>query len=119
MQVVIISGETGCGKTTQVPQFVLEAVILAKKVLGRFSPAQCFQLTDHFLLQRNIRVVLLACCARNRGGCRHWLWHNAWPMSGASPLGMWLATPFGSTPSTCACCSCRILDQLFKQFFIR
>lgn len=27
MQVVIISGETGCGKTTQIPQFILESEI--------------------------------------------------------------------------------------------
>lgn len=26
-QVVIISGETGCGKTTQIPQFILESEI--------------------------------------------------------------------------------------------
>ena len=26
-QVIIISGETGCGKTTQVPQFILESEI--------------------------------------------------------------------------------------------
>jgi HrpA-like RNA helicase len=29
VQVVIISGETGCGKTTQLPQFVLEAAVAA------------------------------------------------------------------------------------------
>lgn len=29
MQVVIISGETGCGKTTQIPQFILETEIEA------------------------------------------------------------------------------------------
>lgn len=27
LQVVIISGETGCGKTTQIPQFILESKI--------------------------------------------------------------------------------------------
>lgn len=27
LQVIIISGETGCGKTTQVPQFILESEI--------------------------------------------------------------------------------------------
>lgn len=27
MQVVIVSGETGCGKTTQIPQFILESQI--------------------------------------------------------------------------------------------
>lgn len=27
MQVVIISGQTGCGKTTQIPQFILESEI--------------------------------------------------------------------------------------------
>lgn len=27
LQVVIISGETGCGKTTQIPQFILESQI--------------------------------------------------------------------------------------------
>ena len=26
-QVVVLSGETGCGKTTQVPQFVLDSLI--------------------------------------------------------------------------------------------
>lgn len=29
LQVVIISGETGCGKTTQIPQFILETEIEA------------------------------------------------------------------------------------------
>jgi hypothetical protein len=27
LQVVVISGETGCGKTTQIPQFILESEI--------------------------------------------------------------------------------------------
>lgn len=27
LQVVIISGETGCGKTTQIPQFILESEV--------------------------------------------------------------------------------------------
>lgn len=27
LQVIIISGETGCGKTTQIPQFILESEI--------------------------------------------------------------------------------------------
>lgn len=27
LQVVVLSGETGCGKTTQVPQFVLDSMI--------------------------------------------------------------------------------------------
>lgn len=29
LKVVVISGETGCGKTTQVPQFILESEIEA------------------------------------------------------------------------------------------
>lgn len=29
MQVVVVSGETGCGKTTQLPQYILEAEIEA------------------------------------------------------------------------------------------
>lgn len=29
MQVVVVSGETGCGKTTQLPQYILESEIEA------------------------------------------------------------------------------------------
>ena len=31
MQVVVISGETGCGKTTQLPQYILESEIEAAR----------------------------------------------------------------------------------------
>ncbi len=40
-QVVVISGETGCGKTTQVPQFVLDDVI--ERGLGNRSRVVCTQ----------------------------------------------------------------------------
>lgn len=31
MQVVVVSGETGCGKTTQLPQYILESEIEAAR----------------------------------------------------------------------------------------
>lgn len=31
VQVVVVSGETGCGKTTQLPQFILESEIVAAR----------------------------------------------------------------------------------------
>lgn len=34
LQVVIISGETGCGKTTQIPQFILESEIESLRGAG-------------------------------------------------------------------------------------
>ena len=30
-QVIVVSGETGCGKTTQIPQFILESEIEANR----------------------------------------------------------------------------------------
>ena len=41
LQVVIISGETGCGKTTQIPQFILESEIEA--VRGAVCSIICTQ----------------------------------------------------------------------------
>lgn len=41
MQVVIISGETGCGKTTQIPQFILESEI--ESVRGAVCSIICTQ----------------------------------------------------------------------------
>lgn len=41
LQVVIISGETGCGKTTQVPQFILESEITS--VRGAVCSIICTQ----------------------------------------------------------------------------
>lgn len=41
LQVVIISGETGCGKTTQIPQFILESEI--NSVRGAVCSIICTQ----------------------------------------------------------------------------
>jgi ATP-dependent RNA helicase DHX36 len=41
LQVIVISGETGCGKTTQIPQFILESEIEANR--GAFSSIICTQ----------------------------------------------------------------------------
>lgn len=41
LQVVIISGETGCGKTTQIPQFILESEI--ESVRGAVCSIICTQ----------------------------------------------------------------------------
>ncbi|KFK33334.1 hypothetical protein AALP_AA5G000800 [Arabis alpina] len=40
-QVIVISGETGCGKTTQIPQFILESEIAANR--GAFCSIICTQ----------------------------------------------------------------------------
>ncbi|KAL1208261.1 DExH-box ATP-dependent RNA helicase DExH5 [Cardamine amara subsp. amara] len=40
-QVIVISGETGCGKTTQIPQFILESEIEANR--GAFCNIICTQ----------------------------------------------------------------------------
>ncbi|VYS51691.1 unnamed protein product [Arabidopsis thaliana] len=40
-QVIVISGETGCGKTTQIPQFILESEIEANR--GAFCSIICTQ----------------------------------------------------------------------------
>ena len=40
-QVIVISGETGCGKTTQLPQFVLESEIESGR--GAFCNIICTQ----------------------------------------------------------------------------
>ncbi|KAL9262800.1 DExH-box ATP-dependent RNA helicase DExH3-like protein [Drosera capensis] len=40
-QVVVISGETGCGKTTQLPQYILESEIESGR--GAFSSIMCTQ----------------------------------------------------------------------------
>lgn len=41
LQVVIISGETGCGKTTQIPQFILESEV--ESVRGAACSIICTQ----------------------------------------------------------------------------
>jgi len=41
LQVIVISGETGCGKTTQIPQFILESEIEANR--GAFCSIICTQ----------------------------------------------------------------------------
>lgn len=41
LQVVVISGETGCGKTTQIPQFILESEI--ESVRGASCSIVCTQ----------------------------------------------------------------------------
>ena len=40
-QVVVVSGETGCGKTTQLPQYILESEIEAAR--GAFCSIICTQ----------------------------------------------------------------------------
>ncbi|XP_063993433.1 putative ATP-dependent RNA helicase DHX57 [Diachasmimorpha longicaudata] len=42
-QVVIISGETGCGKSTQVPQFILDDWIINRNVSGKHINILCTQ----------------------------------------------------------------------------
>lgn len=41
LQVIIVSGETGCGKTTQIPQYILESEI--ESVRGAMSNIICTQ----------------------------------------------------------------------------
>ena len=41
LQVVVISGETGCGKTTQLPQYILESEIESGR--GAFCSIICTQ----------------------------------------------------------------------------
>lgn len=42
-QVVVISGETGCGKTTQVPQLILDYLIKSQKVRKKSSRDLCLK----------------------------------------------------------------------------
>jgi HrpA-like RNA helicase len=44
-QVVIISGETGCGKTTQVPQFLYEAGLHKTGMIGISQPRRVAAVT--------------------------------------------------------------------------
>ena len=76
-QVILLAGETGCGKTTQVPQYILEDAWGAPLVVYHLSPTLPYGVQEAGVSLYNIRcpiavvaAVVLVCigCARTAVG---------------------------------------------------